>query len=151
MEYLNQILSDCLWGTCSSSIRHPRVAQCTRKLAQVTTLMTCTCILYVPGSNFGRDADRVNRKLLRFCPFLPDVLSCRHDWVPFPSSTVFITFHYSLSSSHSTSYVKLRLNSQVFRGATQRRWPSGSYCETKNTFFLPQSTQLYWKTSLFYL
>ena len=48
MEYLNQIFFDCLWGTCSSSIRRPRVAQCTRKLAQVTTLMTC--ILYVPLS-----------------------------------------------------------------------------------------------------
>jgi len=32
------------------------------------------------------------------------------------------------------SYVKLQLNSQVFRSATLRRWPSGSYCETRNTF-----------------
>jgi hypothetical protein len=67
MEYLNQILFDCLWGTCSSSIRRPRVSQCTRKFAQATTLVICilyvpgsnfqvttlvTCILYVPGSNF---------------------------------------------------------------------------------------------------
>jgi hypothetical protein len=73
MEYLNRILLDCLWGTCSSSFRHPRVAQCTRKLAQVTTPVAC--ILYVPGSNFGRDVSSHNRKLLRVGPFPPE---CRH-------------------------------------------------------------------------
>jgi hypothetical protein len=133
MANLNQILFDCLWGTCSSNIRRPRVAQCMRRLAQVTTLMMC--VLHVPGSNFGQDADCHNRKLLRFCPFLPDVSSCRHDLIRFPSSPSFFTFNYSLSFSYSTSYVELRLNSQVFRGATLRRSPSGFLVRNQERFF----------------
>lgn len=141
MAYLNQILLDCLWGTCSSSIRRPRVAQCTRKLAQVTT--PATCILYVSGSNFGRDADCHDRKLLRFCPFPPDVSSCRHDWVPFPSSTTIFFFislfiviqSFDIICRVTTEFASLpgcnaaplaELNLQVSRDATLRRWPSGS-------------------------
>jgi hypothetical protein len=59
--------------------------------------------------------------------------SCSHDSVPFPSSTSFFFFISLFIVIQSFDDI-CSLDSQVFWGAKLRRWPSGSKCETKNTF-----------------
>jgi len=97
VAYPNQILFDCLWGTCSSSIRRPRVAQCTRKLAQVTTLTTFFCMC--PGPILAGTPTVVTE---RCCGFALFCHTCRH-----ATTTGFLS-HLPLLFSHISLFIVIQ-------------------------------------------